>query len=182
MKLGSNSVWNPSKEGSLLKLWLAHNTGYTDNSGLEHWTANIAGSTARWSQTTADNRPAITSDFGIDFDGSTDYISGTQFTLPELFTIGMHISEYSHAGYSSHDPTRIRKLLLHKKELNKISRSINEKGMTLIPLKLYFKGGRVKLEFATAKGKRLWDKRQDIMKKDMLRQADRTFKNKKMKL
>ena len=108
--------------------------------------------------------------------------SYVKFIKNELFTIGMHISEYSHAGYSSHEPSRFRKLLLHKKELNKISRSIQEKGMTLIPLKLYFKGGRVKLEFATAKGKRLWDKRQDIMKKDMLRQADRTFKNKKIKL
>ncbi len=108
--------------------------------------------------------------------------SYVKFIKNELFTIGMHISEYSHSGYLSHDPSRIRKLLLHKKELNKISRSIQEKGMTLIPLKLYFKGGRVKLEFGTAKGKRLWDKRQDIMKKDMQRQAERTFKNKKIKL
>ena len=99
----------------------------------------------------------------------------------ELFSIGMHISEYSHSGYTSHEPGRLRKLLLHKKEINKIYRSIQEKGMTLIPLKLYFKGGRVKLEFATAKGKRLWDKRQDLMKKDMQRQAERTFKNKKIK-
>ena len=108
--------------------------------------------------------------------------SYVKFMKNELFTIGMHISEYSHAGYSSHEPARIRKLLLHKKELNKISRSIHEKGMTLIPLKLYFKGGRVKLEFATAKGKRLWDKRQDLMKKDMKRQSDRTFKNTNIKL
>ena len=108
--------------------------------------------------------------------------SYVKFIKNELFTIGMHINEYSHAGYSSHEATRFRKLLLHKKELNKISRSIQEKGMTLIPLRLYFKGGRVKLEFATAKGKRLWDKRQDIMKKDMQRQAERTFKNKKIKL
>tara|TARA_Y100001935_G_scaffold140429_1_gene116049 strand:+ start:28 stop:489 length:462 start_codon:yes stop_codon:yes gene_type:complete len=108
--------------------------------------------------------------------------SYVKFIKNELYTIGMHIAEYSHAGYSSHDPIRFRKLLLHKKELSKISRSIQEKGMTLIPLKLYFKGGKVKLEFATAKGKRLWDKRQDIMKKDIQRQSDRNFKNKKIKI
>ena len=94
----------------------------------------------------------------------------------------MHIGEYSHQGYTTHYPTRTRKLLLHKKELKKLTRSVDEKGMTMIPLQLYFKNGIVKLEFALAKGKRTWDKRQDIMKKDLERQSQRMFKNQKIKL
>ena len=100
----------------------------------------------------------------------------------ELYTIGMHISEYSHSGYTTHEPNRLRKLLLHRKEINKISKSILEKGMTLIPLKLYFKGGIVKLEFALAKGKKLWEKRQSLIKKDLERQSQRMYKNKNIKL
>ena len=100
----------------------------------------------------------------------------------ELYTIGMHISEYSHSGYTTHEPSRFRKLLLNRKEINKISKSILEKGMTLIPLKLYFKGGRVKLEFALAKGKKLWDKRQSLIRKDLERQSQRMYKNKNIKL
>lgn len=108
--------------------------------------------------------------------------SYVRFINNELFTIGMHIGEYSHQGYTTHYPTRTRKLLLHKKELKKLTRSVDEKGMTMIPLQLYFKNGIVKLEFALAKGKRTWDKRQDIMKKDLERQSQRMFKNQKIKL
>ncbi len=105
-----------------------------------------------------------------------------RFMNNELFAIGMHIGEYSHHGYTSHNPTRMRKLLLHKKELQKLSRSVDEKGMTMIPLQVYFRKGRAKLEFALAKGKRTWDKRQDIMKKDLERQSQRQYKNQKINL
>ena len=108
--------------------------------------------------------------------------SYVRFINNELFTVGMHIGEYSHQGYTTHYPTRTRKLLLHKKELKKLTRSVDEKGMTMIPLQLYFKNGRVKLEFSLAKGKRNWDKRQDIMKKDLERQSQRMFKSQKIKL
>ncbi len=108
--------------------------------------------------------------------------SYVRFMNNELFTIGMHIGEYSHRGHTSHNPTRMRKLLMHRKELKKISKSVDEKGMTLIPLRLYFKEGKAKLEFAIAKGKKNWDKRQDIMKKDIERQTQRLFKNNKIKL
>jgi len=94
----------------------------------------------------------------------------------ELYVIGMHIGQYSNAGYSSHTPVHDRKLLLHKKELKKIQRMVEEKGKTLIPLSMYFKGGYVKVEFGLAKGKKLWDKRKNKMEKDVSRQIDREMK------
>ena len=94
----------------------------------------------------------------------------------ELYVIGMHIGQYSNAGYSSHTPVHDRKLLLHKKELKKIQRMVEEKGKTLIPLSMYFKGGYVKVEFGLAKGKKLWDKRKNKMEKDVSRQIDRELK------
>ena len=94
----------------------------------------------------------------------------------ELYVIGMHIGEYSNAGYSSHTPVHDRKLLLHKQELKKIQRMVEEKGKTLIPLSMYFKGGYVKVEFGLAQGKKLWDKRKNKMEKDVSRQIDRELK------
>ena len=94
----------------------------------------------------------------------------------ELYVIGMHIGQYSNAGYSSHTPVHDRKLLLHKKELKKIQRMVEEKGKTLIPLSMYFKGGYVKVEFGLAQGKKLWDKRKNKMEKDVTRQIDRELK------
>ena len=99
-----------------------------------------------------------------------------RFVDRELYVIGMHIGEYSNAGYSSHTPVRDRKLLMHKQELKKIRRMVEEKGKTLIPLSIYFKGGYVKVEFGLAKGKKLWDKRTDKMEKDVSRQIDREMK------
>ena len=99
-----------------------------------------------------------------------------RFTKNELYVIGMHVGQYSKAGYSSHSPVHDRKLLLHKKELLKLRRLVEEKGNTLIPLSVYFKGGRVKLEFGLAKGKKLWDKRKTKMEKDVSRQIDREMK------
>ncbi|MDP6853070.1 MAG: SsrA-binding protein SmpB, partial [Candidatus Marinimicrobia bacterium] len=100
-----------------------------------------------------------------------------RFIEHELFVIGMHIGEYSNAGYSTHNPVRDRKLLLHRQELNKIKRLVEEKGKTLIPLSLYLKKGRVKIEFGLAQGKKLWDKRKTKQDRDLKRQVDRAIKN-----
>ena len=100
-----------------------------------------------------------------------------RFIENELFVIGMHIGKYSNEGYSTHSPVRDRKLLLHKKELIKIRKMVDEKGKTLIPLSLYLKGGRVKVEFGLAQGKKIWDKRKTKMEKDVKRQVDRAMKS-----
>ncbi len=99
-----------------------------------------------------------------------------RFVNGELWVIGMHIGEYSHAGYASHTPVHDRKLLLTKRELKKLARSVQEKGTTMVPLSLYFKRGYVKVEFALAKGKKQWDKRQDIAKRDTKRETERMIK------
>ena len=100
-----------------------------------------------------------------------------RFIENELFVIGMHIGKYSNEGYSTHTPVRDRKLLLHKKELLNIRKMVDEKGKTLIPLSMYLKGGRVKIEFGLAQGKKIWDKRKSKMEKDVKRQVDRAMKN-----
>ena len=100
-----------------------------------------------------------------------------RFIDNELYVIGMHIGKYSNAGYSTHTPVRNRKLLLHKRELTKMRQMVDQKGKTLIPLSIYFKGGNVKVEFGLAQGKKLWDKRKAKMEKDVDRQVDRALKN-----
>jgi len=100
-----------------------------------------------------------------------------RFIDNELFTVGMHIGKYSNEGYSTHSPVRDRKLLLHRKELLKLRKMVDEKGKTLIPLSLYLKGGRVKIEFGLAQGKKLCDKRKTKMDKDVKRQVDSAMKN-----
>ena len=100
-----------------------------------------------------------------------------RFIENELFVIGMHIGKYSNEGYSTHTPVRDRKLLLHKKELVNIRKMVDEKGKTLIPLSLYLKGGRGKVEFGLAHGKKMWDKRKSKMEKDVKRQVDRAMKD-----
>ena len=100
-----------------------------------------------------------------------------RFIENELFVIGMHIGKYSNEGYSTHTPIRDRKLLLHKKELLNLRKMVDEKGKTLIPLSMYLKGGRVKVEFGLAQGKKMWDKRKTKMEKDVKRQVDRAMKN-----
>lgn len=94
----------------------------------------------------------------------------------EMFIYGMHISPYEKGNIFNKDPLRVRKLLLHKAEINKLLGKIKEKGMTLVPLKVYLKGSLVKVEIGLAKGKKLYDKREDIAKKDMKREAERDFK------
>ena len=100
-----------------------------------------------------------------------------RFIENELFVIWMHIGKYSNEGYSTHTPVRDRKLLLHKKELLNLRKMVDEKGKTLIPLSLYLKGGRVKVEFGLAQGKKMWDKRKTKMEKDVKRQVDRAMKD-----
>ena len=94
----------------------------------------------------------------------------------EVFVYGMHISPYEKGNIFNKDPLRVRKLLLHRSEINKIAGKIKEKGMALVPLKVYFKGSLVKVEIGLAKGKKLYDKRNDIAKKDQQREAQRDFK------
>lgn len=98
----------------------------------------------------------------------------------EVFVYGMHISPYEKGNIFNKDPLRIRKLLLHGYEIRKIEGKIREKGYTLVPLKVYFKGSLVKVEIGIAKGKKLYDKRQDIAKKDQRREAERDFKVKNL--
>ena len=94
----------------------------------------------------------------------------------EAFIHQMHISPYEKGNIFNRDPLRVKKLLLHKYEINKLAGKIAEKGYTLVPLKVYFKGSLVKVEIGLAKGKKLYDKRQDIAKKDQQREASRDFK------
>jgi len=89
----------------------------------------------------------------------------------ELFLHNMHVSPYKQGSFSNVDPMRTRKLLLHKKEIIKLSNQIAQKGVTLVPVSLYFNKNHVKLELAVAKGKKLYDKRQDIAKKDAARRV-----------
>ena len=94
----------------------------------------------------------------------------------EVFVYGMHISPYEKGNIFNRDPLRVRKLLLHRSEINKIVGKIAEKGYTLVPLKVYFKGSLVKVEIGLAKSKKLYDKRADIAKKDIRREAEKEFK------
>lgn len=98
----------------------------------------------------------------------------------EVFIYGMHISPYEKGNIFNKDPLRVRKLLLHTYEIRKIEGKIREKGYTLVPLKVYFKGSLVKVEMGVAKGKKLYDKRQDIAKKDQRRETEREFKVKNL--
>jgi len=94
----------------------------------------------------------------------------------EVILYQFHISPYEKGSYSNHPPLRPRKLLLHKKEIRKLQGRVEEKGLTLVPLKVYFKNGKAKVELALAKGKKLYDKRSSIAKRDADREMERTFK------
>ena len=98
----------------------------------------------------------------------------------ELFIYGMHISPYEKGNIFNKDPLRVRKLLMHRYEINKIGGKVTEKGYTLVPLKVYLKGSLVKVEIGLARGKKLYDKRQDIAKKDQRREAEKEFKVKNL--
>lgn len=94
----------------------------------------------------------------------------------EVFVYGMHISPYEKGNIFNKDPLRPKKLLLHKREIWKLAGQIKEKGYTIVPLQVYFKEGRAKIKIGLAKGKKLYDKRQDIAKKDQRREAEKDFK------
>ena len=94
----------------------------------------------------------------------------------EAWLRGAHIASYSHTGYDGHDPVRNRKLLLHKKEIQKINSKLAEKGLTAIPTRMYIKGGFIKIEFGLAKGKKLYDKRATKKKRDVERDIKRAIK------
>ncbi len=98
----------------------------------------------------------------------------------EVYAYGMHITPYEMGNIFNKDPLRPKKLLLHKNEILKLAGKITEKGYTLVPLEVYFKDGKAKLEFGLCKGKKLYDKREDIAKKDARRETEREFKVKNL--
>ena len=98
----------------------------------------------------------------------------------EVYVYGMHISPYEKGNIFNKDPLRPKKLLMHRAEIRKLQGKIAEKGYTLVPLQVYFKNSLVKVEIGLAKGKKLYDKRQDIAKKDQRREAERDFKVKNL--
>ncbi|HEX7416240.1 MAG TPA: SsrA-binding protein SmpB [Smithellaceae bacterium] len=100
----------------------------------------------------------------------------------EVFLRELHISHYDHGNRYNHDPLRARKLLLHKREIRKLYGKSREKGLALIPLKLYFKNGKVKVEIGIGKGKKLYDRREDIKKREERRDIARDFKSKLIKV
>ena len=94
----------------------------------------------------------------------------------EVLVYGMHISPYEKGNIFNKDPLRVKKLLLHKTEISRLAGKVAEKGCTLVPLQVYFKDGRAKMEIGLARGKKLYDKREDIAKKDQRRETQRSFK------
>ena len=94
----------------------------------------------------------------------------------EVYIYGMHINPYEKGNIFNKDLLRVRKLLLHKSEINRMASKVKEKGFTLVPLQVYFKGSLVKVEIGLARGKKLYDKRDDIAKKDQRRETEREFK------
>jgi SsrA-binding protein len=119
---------------------------------LETWEAGIA-LTGTEVKSLRDGKANISDAYGIVRDG-------------EVYLLNLHISPYERGGYVNHDPTRTRKLLLHRKEIRKMIGAVERQGLTLVPLELYFKGGRAKVALALGKGKKLHDKRDDARKRD----------------
>jgi SsrA-binding protein len=94
----------------------------------------------------------------------------------ELYVNNLHISPYEFGNRENHDPTRVRKLLVHRTELDKLTRKVEEKGLSLVPTKLYFKNGRVKIEIGVARGKKLHDKRETLKRKEADREMARAIR------
>ena len=109
-------------------------------------------------------------------------LAGTEVksTNDEVMIYGMHISPYEKGNIFNKDPLRERKLLMHRYEINKLKGKIQEKGYTLVPLQVYFKGSLVKVEIGLARGKKIYDKRADIAKKDQRRELEKEFKVKNL--
>ena len=102
-----------------------------------------------------------------------------QINDSEAWLHGVHIPEYTQGTWTNHEPRRTRKLLLHRKEIDKLSSSIKERGLTLVPLSLYFKDGKVKIELGLARGKRTYDKRHDLAKRDAAREVERELRRRR---
>ena len=102
-----------------------------------------------------------------------------QITDGEIWLQGVHIPEYAHGTWTNHEPRRPRKLLLHRKEIDRLASKTAERGLTLIPLSLYFSNGRVKVELAVARGKRTYDKRQELAQRDAAREVERAFRRRR---
>ena len=98
------------------------------------------------------------------------------FTATEAFLFGAHISPYSHGNLANHEPERTRRLLLHRREIDRLEGQITEKGLTIVPLRLYFKGGRVKAELGVVRGKKLYDKRETEKRREADREAQAAMK------
>ena len=105
--------------------------------------------------------------------------SYVEFRGGELFLIGCRIGPYSHGNLQNHAEDRVRKLLLHKREIQKLGGKATEKGLTIVPLKAYFKKGRVKLEIGLARGKRAYDKREAIKRKDIARETRQAVRDRR---
>ena len=103
-----------------------------------------------------------------------------RFQGDEIFIMGMHVGQYSHGGYASHDPVRSRKLLLNRSELNKLLGKTTEKGLTIVPVRMYFKKGRIKLAIALAKGKKAYDKRETIRRREADRETRAAVKTRRL--
>lgn len=99
--------------------------------------------------------------------------SHVRFDGGEAFLLGAHIAPYENAGYSQHDPDRPKKLLLHRRELALLSAKVEQKGLTVVPIKLYFKNGRIKAELALARGLKLHDRREELKRRDIARETSR---------
>jgi SsrA-binding protein len=100
-------------------------------------------------------------------------------TDSEAWLHGVHIPEYTQGTWTNHEPRRTRKLLLHRKEIERLARSTQERGLTLVPLSLYFKDGKAKIELGLGRGKRSYDKRQDLAKRDAAREVDRELRRRR---
>jgi SsrA-binding protein len=102
-----------------------------------------------------------------------------QISDSEAWLHGVHIPQYTQGTWTNHEPRRTRKLLLHRKEIDRLSSSIKERGLTLVPLSLYFKDGKVKIELGLGRGKRTYDKRHDLAKRDAAREVDRELRRRR---
>jgi SsrA-binding protein len=102
-----------------------------------------------------------------------------QITDGEAWLHGVHIPQYTQGTWTNHEPRRTRKLLMHRKEIDRLERSISERGLTLVPLSLYFSGGKVKIELGLARGKRTYDKRHDLAKRDAAREVERELRRRR---
>jgi SsrA-binding protein len=102
-----------------------------------------------------------------------------QITNNEAWLHGVHIPQYTQGTWTNHEPRRTRKLLLHRREIDKLASSIQERGLTLVPLSLYFSGGKVKIELGLARGKRAYDKRQALAKRDAAREIERELRRRR---